>query len=112
MSIAVGFGMATTDKYREQHQEYVCPVNDGRQKTVAFVSDAPEWLLDRAQVEAASSRDERTSDGGRVELIDTEKDRLGPFTGDNNLMEGSCRQRRHAGVDVRSRRNIDSIEST
>ncbi|WP_353634614.1 hypothetical protein ABSL23_02345 [Halobacterium sp. NMX12-1] len=92
MSIEVEFGsMETADEYRREHEQYICPVDDdARRKTVAFVSDTPDWLLDRAQVEAASSRDERTADGGQVELTDSEKDRLGPFTGSNNYRKAAA----------------------
>lgn len=40
MSIAVEFGsIETADEYREQHDEYVCPVDDDpRRKTVTFVA--------------------------------------------------------------------------
>lgn len=83
--------METADAYRRDHDEWVCPIDDDeRRKTVAFVSDTPDWLLDRAQVEAASSRDERTADGGQVELTDSEKDRLGPFTGSNNYRKAAA----------------------
>lgn len=92
MSIEVEFGsMETADEYRDEHEEYICPIDDdARQKTVAFVSDTPDWLLDRAQVEAASGRDERTSDGGQVELTDAEKNRVGPFEGANNYRKAAA----------------------
>jgi hypothetical protein len=92
VSTTVEFGsMATAEEYREQHHEYICPVDDDRRrKTVAFVDDTPDWLLDRAQVEAASSRSERGGDGGQVELTDAEKDRVGPFTGANNYRKAAA----------------------
>ena len=86
MSQTIEFGSKqTADRYREEHSEDVCPVDDDRRlKRVAFVSDAPGWLIEQAEVEAASGRSERANSGGQTELTKGEKDRLGPFTGQNN----------------------------
>jgi len=92
LSETVEFGSkAAADRFREEYEESVCPDDDDRRrKTVAFVSDAPDWLLDRAEVEAASGRSERGGDGGQVELTDSEKKRVGPFEGENNYRKAAA----------------------
>jgi len=92
LSQTIEFGSKqTADEYREEHSEHVCPVDDDRRlKTVAFVSDAPGWLIEQAEVEAASGRSERTSGDGQAELTKGEKDRLGPFTGQNNYRKAAA----------------------
>jgi len=63
VSIEIEFSdIETADEDREQHQEYVCLVDDACQKTVAFVSGVPEWLLYRTQVGVSSSRNERITE--------------------------------------------------
>jgi len=65
------------DQFREDHEEWLCPIDDDkRQKTVAIVSDAPDHVVERAEVEAASGRSERSGDGGQVPLTDSERDRI------------------------------------
>lgn len=67
----------TANQFRADHEEWLCPVDDDkRQKTVAVVSDAPEHVVERAEVTAASGRSERSGDGGQVELTDSERDRI------------------------------------
>ena len=92
MSQTIEFGSKqTADEYREEYSECVCPVDDDRRlKTVAFVSDAPGWLIEQAEVEAASGRSERANSGGQTELTKGEKDRLGPFTGQNNYRKAAA----------------------
>ncbi len=92
LSETVEFGSkAAADRFRDDYEEYVCPVDDDRRlKTVALVSDAPEHVLDRAHVEAASGRSERASGAGQVELTDAEKDRLGPFSGNNSYRKAAA----------------------
>ena len=92
MSQTIEFGsLFTADEYREEYSECVCPVDDDRRlKTVAFVSDAPGWLIEQAEVEAASGRSERANSGGQTELTKGEKDRLGPFTGQNNYRKAAA----------------------
>jgi hypothetical protein len=92
VSIEIEFGSKeTADEYRREHDEWVCPVDDdARLKTVAFVSDAPDWLIEQAEVEAASGRSERASGGGQAELTDAEKNRVGPFTGSNNYRKAAA----------------------
>jgi len=46
------------DAARNQFEEYICPVDDDRRlKTVAFVSDAPDGVLDQAEAQALDSRE-------------------------------------------------------
>jgi hypothetical protein len=92
LSQTIEFGSKqTADEYREEYSECVCPVDDDRRlKTVAFVSDAPGWLIEQAEVEAASGRSERANSGGQTELTKGEKDRLGPFTGQNNYRKAAA----------------------
>ena len=89
MSEFVEFGTkAVADDFRDRHAEHVCPLDDDRRlKTVAFKSDTPTTVLEQAAVEAASGRSERAAGAGQVELSDVEKNRVGPFTGSNNLMK-------------------------
>ncbi|MDH5019043.1 hypothetical protein [Halobacterium rubrum] len=94
--------MQAANAFRDDYEEYVCPVDDDkRRKTVALVSDPPEHVLDRAHVEAASGRSERASGAGQIELTDAEKDRLGPFTGDNSYRKAAAAKAifREEGVD-------------
>jgi len=94
--------MQAANAFRDDYEEYICPVDDDkRRKTVALVSDTPEHVLDRAHVEAASGRSERASGAGQVELTDTEKDQLGPFTGNNFYRKAAAAKAlfRDAGVD-------------
>lgn len=73
----VEFGSkAVADAAREQWSEHLCPDDDKRLKTVRFVSDVPDDVLERAEIEAAESLGERESGPGQVELTDHEKDRI------------------------------------
>jgi len=75
------------DAFRDEYADYVCPIDDDKRlKTVAVVSDAPDWLHDRASVGAGAGRAEHGGPG-QVELTKTEKNRLGPFTGSNNILK-------------------------
>jgi hypothetical protein len=65
------------DQFRDDQQEYLCPIDDDkRQKTVAVVSDAPDHVVERAEIEAASGRSERSGDGGQVALTDHERNEI------------------------------------
>lgn len=64
------------DVFRDEWQEYLCPDDDRRLKTVTVVSDTPEHVIERAEIEAAAGRSERSGNGGQVELADTERDRI------------------------------------
>jgi len=61
------------DKYREEHEEFLCSEDDARLKTVRFSSDAPEWLIEQAQLEAMESRGEQEQSTGQVPLSDHER---------------------------------------
>jgi hypothetical protein len=76
MSVTVEFGSkAAADQYRDDHEEYICPVDDDRRlKTVAFVGDTPEWLLDQARLDAEEGRAERAASAGQATLTEAERD--------------------------------------
>jgi hypothetical protein len=86
----VAFGSkATADTYREEYSEHLCSDDDRRLKTVTFAGDTPEHVLERAEVEAAGGRSERSGGPGQVPLTDTEKERVGPFTPPNNYLKAA-----------------------
>ena len=94
--------MQAANAFRDDYEEYICPGDDDkRRKTVALVSDAPEHVLDRAHVEAASGRSERDEGAGQAELTDAEKKRLGPFSGNNSYRKAAAAKAifRDEGVD-------------
>jgi hypothetical protein len=78
MSQTIAFGSKqAADAFREDHDEWLCPVDDDkRKKTVAVVSDAPDHIVERAELAAASGRSERSGDGGQIPLTDSERDRI------------------------------------
>ena len=83
MSELVEFGsMEAADRAREQHAEHVCPIDDDkRRKTVAFVSDTPEPLLQRIEAEATEDRAEGNQRSNTAELTDRERDKIGDLDG-------------------------------
>lgn len=84
MSQAVEFAeKAAADRYREDHAEYICSMEDDkRQKTVYFVDDTPEWLIEQAEGEALAGQAEQEATGQKP-LTDAERDRLN-FSRDGN----------------------------
>jgi len=77
MSPTVEFGSKdAADAAREQWADHLCPDDDRRLKTVRFVEDVPDRVLERAELEAADSRDEHESGPGQAELTDHERDRI------------------------------------
>lgn len=78
MSQRIEFGTkAAADQFREDNEEWVCPLDDDRRlKTVALKSDTPEAVVEQAQINAASGRAERESDGGQIELTERERNSL------------------------------------
>lgn len=78
MSYEIEFGtMAEANDVREEYDELLCPVDDDRRrKTVAFVSDVDDHLLQELQTRAAAGRAERQGGGGQVSLTDSERDRI------------------------------------
>lgn len=78
MSIPIEFGeKAAADEYRDEHPDAICPVDDDRRtKTVHFVSDTPDWLLDQARAEADEGRAAREAGPGQSPLTDAERDRI------------------------------------
>lgn len=103
MSERIEFGnKAAADSFREEHEEHVCPIDDDKRlKTVALVSDVPEYIVEQAEVEAAAGRAERADGPGQIELTKQEKKALGPFTGSNNYRKAAAVKgvMRAAGVD-------------
>lgn len=79
MAERIEFGSkAAADSFREEDEDHLCSDDDRRFKTVAISSDAPEWVLEEATIEAAAGRNERGSRGGQVELTDHERDSSDP----------------------------------
>ena len=64
------------DSYRDDHAEHLCTDDDRRLKTVAFSSDTPEHVLERARREADDGRGERETDAGQVDLSDHELEEI------------------------------------
>jgi len=83
MSETVKFGsMEAADRVREQHSEYLCPVDDDRrQKTVAFVSDTSETLLQRIEAEAVEDRAADSQRSNTEPLTDRERDKISDLNG-------------------------------
>lgn len=78
MSQNIEFGSKdVADQFREEHEEYLCSVDDDRRlKTVAVIDGTPMTVVERAEIEAAASRGERESDGGQLALTENERDQL------------------------------------
>ncbi|TKX78995.1 hypothetical protein EXE53_18200, partial [Halorubrum sp. SD626R] len=83
MSEFIEFGsMEAADRAREQHAEYRCPIDDDRrQKTVAFVSDTPESLLQRIEAEATEDRATAEQRSNTAELTDRERSKISDLDG-------------------------------
>lgn len=87
MSPTVEFGSkSAADAARETWDEHLCPDDDRRLKTVRFVGDVPDDVLERAELEAAESLGERESGPGQAELTEHEKDRIDFSKGRANTM--------------------------
>ena len=67
---------AAADSVREQFESDLCPDDDKRLKTVRFVSDVPADVIERAEIQAADSLDDRSSGPGQTELTASERDRI------------------------------------
>ncbi|GAB7094077.1 hypothetical protein JCM30237_12290 [Halolamina litorea] len=91
MSFTVEFGTKSgADAAREEHEEYVCPVDDDRRlKTVAFIDDTPEVVRDQLEAGAQTGRAERDQGSGQADLTDAEKNRVGPFVEENNYLKAA-----------------------
>jgi hypothetical protein len=78
MTERVEFGSkAAADKWRNDHPDTLCSEDDRRLKTVALAeSDTSERQLEAAREAAARSKAERGSEGGQIELTESEKDRI------------------------------------
>jgi len=76
--VEVGFGSRdVANSVRDENEEYLCPLDDRRRKTVAFVRDTPDEVLDEARATAAETRADKTKNAhGQVELTDREKNQI------------------------------------
>jgi len=91
MSEAVEFGDGAknvADNVREEYSEYICPVDDDkRTKTVHFVSDTPDSVLEQAEAQAQETRAEgrqRSEMAGPLgEGVREQIKELGGFKGNN-----------------------------
>jgi len=77
MSPTVEFGSkALADEYREDYADHLCPDDDARLRTVRFTSDAPDWLLEQARLEADEDRAERETRSHSTQLGAGERERI------------------------------------
>lgn len=77
MATEIQFGTKpTADSYREEYEEHLCSEDDARLKTVRFSSDAPEWLIEQAELEAMESRGEQEHSTEQVPLSDHEREKI------------------------------------
>ena len=83
MTEFIEFGsMEAADRAREEHAEYRCPIDDDkRQKTVAFVSDTPESVLQRIEAEAVEGLSESGQRSNTVPLGEGERSRISDLGG-------------------------------
>ena len=77
MSEQVEFGTKpAADTARNEFSEHVCPVDDDKRlKTVAWVSDAPDEVMQQIHRRAEDSRQGEAS-AGQVNLSDSERERI------------------------------------
>lgn len=78
MSIATEFGSkGGADSAREEWADWVCPLDDDkRTKTVHWVSDIPDELLEQIETSATEDRAAREVSIGQAELTDAERKRI------------------------------------
>jgi len=78
VSIGIEFAeKATADRFRDRFEEYICSVDDdARMRTVHFVSDAPDHLIEQARAESDEGLALRDDTAGQVPLTDAERDRI------------------------------------
>lgn len=78
MSESVEFARkSTADDFREQYAEYICPIDDdARTKTVAFVSDTPDHIIEEAKATAVSEGARLEGGLTAVDLTRKERERL------------------------------------
>lgn len=76
--VEVEFGSRdVANSVRDQNEDHLCPLDDRRKKTVAFVRDTPEEVLDEARSAAAETRADKNVDShGQVELTEREKNQI------------------------------------
>lgn len=73
--IEVEFGAKdVADSVRDEYEEHLCPLDDRRKKTVAFVRDTPDEVLEDARAAAVETRADKTKDSyGQMGLTEREK---------------------------------------
>jgi hypothetical protein len=73
--IEVEFGSRdVANSLRDEHEQYLCPLDDRRKKTVAFVRDTPDEVLEDARAAAVETRADKTKDSyGQMGLTEREK---------------------------------------
>jgi hypothetical protein len=73
--IEVEFGAKdVADDIRSEHEDYLCSLDDRRLKTVRFVQDTPDEVLEDARAAAVETRADKTKDSyGQMGLTEREK---------------------------------------
>lgn len=64
------------DAIREQFSDALCPDDDRRLKTVRFQSDAPEIVVEAAELAAEDERGEHAAGSGQVTVTEAERDQI------------------------------------
>lgn len=77
MSSTVEFASKeTADHYRDRYEEFLCPDDDARLKTVTFASDVPDHVLEEAERDAFQGKEERSTGPGQIPLSGHEKSQI------------------------------------
>ncbi len=82
MSKRIEFGTKqAADQFRADHEEWLCPIDDDRRlKTIALVSDAPDHVVEQAELEAMDSRGEQVR-SETADLSAGERERISDLGG-------------------------------
>lgn len=64
------------DAIREEYPDALCPDDDRRLKKVQFRSDAPESVVEAAQLAAEDERGDRAAGSGQVTVTEAERDQI------------------------------------
>jgi hypothetical protein len=68
---------STADDFRDRYEEHLCPIDDdARTKTVAFVSDTPDHVIEEAEAVAVSESARLEGGLTAVDLTRKERERL------------------------------------
>jgi hypothetical protein len=78
LSIGIEFGSRpAANRIRDRFEEHICPIDDDRrEKTVFFVGDAPESVIEQAEAEAAEDRAAADARSNTESLTEAERDRI------------------------------------